>query len=427
MDERGSEFDVVIIGTGAAGLAAGCRLLEAGASVIALEARDRIGGRAVTRPTPLGKPVDLGCEWLHSADRNPWTEIARGLGFVIDDNLPDWGGRVARQLGDAGEAQWRAAHAEFEERMARAAAGPADRAAAELLPAGGRWNPLLGAISSWANGVELERLSVMDHRRYADSGINWRLLDGYGAVIAAYGAAVPVRLSTVVHAIDHRGPMPVVMSEAGVVRCRAVIVSVPSTVLAAGAIRFTPPLPDKLAAAAGLPLGVANKLFLRLDGPAEDFPPDRHMLGATDRVATGSYQLRPHGWPMIAGYFGGRLAVELEAAGAESMAAFAIDELAALFGNDLRRRLAPLASSAWAGDPFARGSYSFALPGRAGARAALAAPVDGRLFFAGEACSPDSFSTAHGAYLSGRAAAEDALSVLRIPAPPDRCDPAAPA
>ena len=81
-----------------------------------------------------------------------------------------------------------------------------------------------------------------------------------------------------------------------------------------------------------------------------------------------------------------------------------IDEIVGFLGNDYRRKLKPLAESRWAHDPFARGSYSHALPGHAGARAVLAAPVDGRLFFAGEATSPHFFSTAHGARDGERAA-----------------------
>ncbi len=95
------------------------------------------------------------------------------------------------------------------------------------------------------------------------------------------------------------------------------------------------------------------------------------------------------------------------------MFSFAADELARLLGNDVRKRMAPLASTAWLQDPWARGSYSFALPGHADDRAVLAAPVDDRLFFAGEACSPNFFSTAHGAWMSGITAAEAALASLR--------------
>jgi monoamine oxidase len=116
---------------------------------------------------------------------------------------------------------------------------------------------------------------------------------------------------------------------------------------------------------------------------------------------------------MIECYFGGALASELEAGGAAAFFAFARAELVGLYGGDFARRVAPLALHGWSGDPFARGAYSYVLPGRADDRAVLAAPVDERLFFAGEACSRDDFSTAHGAYLTGIAAAEQAIKALR--------------
>jgi monoamine oxidase len=129
------------------------------------------------------------------------------------------------------------------------------------------------------------------------------------------------------------------------------------------------------------------------------------------RTAMGSYHLRPFGQPCIEGFFGGSCAQQLEDAGDGALAAASIDEIAALLGNDFRRKLQPLAESRWAHDPYARGSYSHALPGHAGDRAVLAAPVDGRLFFAGEATSPNFFSTAHGARDSGERAAGEVVGI----------------
>ena len=48
--------------------------------------------------------------------------------------------------------------------------------------------------------------------------------------------------------------------------------------------------------------------------------------------------------------------------------------------------------------------------GMADGRATLAAAVDERLFFAGEACSRNDFSTAHGAYETGVAAADQVIA-----------------
>jgi monoamine oxidase len=142
-------------------------------------------------------------------------------------------------------------------------------------------------------------------------------------------------------------------------------------------------------------------------------PKDGNLRGATMRTAMGTYHLRPFGQPCIEGFFGGRLARALEEAGDGAQAAQAIDEIADYLGNDFRRKLKPLAESRWAHDPFARGSYSHALPGHAGQRAVLAAPVDGRLFFAGEATSPKFFSTAHGARDSGERAAGEVIVALK--------------
>ena len=107
------------------------------------------------------------------------------------------------------------------------------------------------------------------------------------------------------------------------------------------------------------------------------------------------------------------LAAGLEREGFAAMATFAIDELAALRGNDIREQLTPLAASSWRADPFARGSYSYAKPGHADDRAVLAEPVDDRLFFAGEACSKHDFSTAHGALHTGVAAAKAVIAARK--------------
>jgi monoamine oxidase len=412
-----SDWDIVIVGAGAAGIAAGRHLAEAGTKFLVLEARDRVGGRALTVGTDLGVAVDLGCEWLHSAERNPWTGIAGDLGFEIDRTLPDWGQRVTRHGGEVAQRAWFAAAGAYYERLEQAAATGIDRPASDFLAPGGEWNGLLGAISTWANGTEPERLSILDYANYSNDMVNWRVLKGYGTLIATYGSSLPVRLSTPVRRIDHRGRRILIETDHGTLDAGAAIVTMSTNLLAAeppepGAIAFLPDLPAKRAAARGVPLGIANKLFLGLSGPPEDFPRDRHEVGATDRAATGSYQLRPHGWPMISCYYGGRLAAELDEAGADAMAAFALDELAGLFGGNVRTRLDPLAASAWVADPWARGSYSIALPGHAGDRGILAEPIDDRLFFAGEACSIEDFGTAHGAFASGRAAAERALAAL---------------
>jgi monoamine oxidase len=170
-------------------------------------------------------------------------------------------------------------------------------------------------------------------------------------------------------------------------------------------------LPDKVDAATRLPLGLADKVMLALDDP-ESLPKEGNLRGATMRTEMGTFHLRPFGQPCIEGFFGGRYARALEDAGDGAIAAASIDEIVSFLGSDIRRKLKPLKESRWAHDPFARGSYSHALPGHADKRAVLAAPVNGRLFFAGEATSPNFFTTAHGAHDSGERAAAEVLAAL---------------
>src|SRR5208282_5760034 len=250
MPESGREFDVVVVGAGAAGLAAAKRLVAARLKIMVVEARDRLGGRALTTHPMPGIALDLGCEWLHSADRNPWTGIARKLGFTIDEKLPDWGSRVAWRQGKAADADWRKARDEFYARLDQASEAPGDRAAVELLESGNRWNPLLRAISTWANGAELDQVSVKDYGRYDPTDVNWRVLEGYGALVARYGEGLPVSLGTTVTRIDHGGIRIRVETGRGDLLARAVIITLPTNVLASGAVGFFPALPGKLAAAA---------------------------------------------------------------------------------------------------------------------------------------------------------------------------------
>ncbi|HXA72076.1 MAG TPA: NAD(P)/FAD-dependent oxidoreductase [Stellaceae bacterium] len=413
MSEALTDADVAVVGAGAAGLAAAHRLRQRGISALVLEARDRIGGRAQTVTTSTGFPVDLGCGWLHSADRNPWVAIARQLGFGVDQTLPGWGGRLLRMgFSEAEQADWFRAREAFYERLEAAAAEP-DRPAITLLEPGNRWNPLLNAISTWANSVELDRLSVHDYSRYDSTDINWRVREGYGALVRKFGADLPVRLGTPVRRIDWSGRTVVLETDAGTLRAKAVILTVPPSVIAAEDIAFGPSLPPaKLAAAHGLPLGINNKLFLALDGDWPEIGANWHVLGSVERTETAVYQLKPLGLPLAEMFTGGKLARDLERAGVAAMTAFALDELAGVFGSRIRKHLTPLAASGWAGDPYARGSYSYALPGHAEDRAVWAETLENRIFFAGEATSARDFSTTHGAYLSGVEAAERAVGLV---------------
>ena len=405
-----SKTEVAIIGGGAAGIAAGRRLREASIDCLLIEARPRLGGRAWTITDPSGFALDLGCGWLHSADRNPWATVAQAQGRTIDKTPPPWtrpslpiGFPLAEQH-DFGNAMER-----FYERVEAAASKSPDVTAASVLEPDDRWNNLIVAVGTFISGAELDKISARDFVNYDDNGVNWRVVEGYGATIAAAGDGLPVVLDCPVRRIDRRGQRLKIETAKGTITADQAIVTLPSTVLAENENLFAPALPEKTRAARGLPLGLADKLFLSLDD-AEEFEADSRLFGATDRSAVAAYHLRPFGRPQIEAYFGGQLALDLEAQGERAFFDFAVSELVNLLGGAFARRIKPIHMHRWGADPFARGSYSYALPGMADCRAALAAPVDGRLYFAGEACSRGDFSTAQGGWITGVSAADQIIA-----------------
>lgn len=408
----------VVIGGGAAGIAATRTLQDAGHDALLIEASDRLGGRARSIPLATlfsrqgvtadqlsafaGNHVDAGCGWLHSARRNPWTSIAEATGFSVDRSEANWRTQW-RDLGfpPADQLASSDAYQSWNARALAALDGP-DRPLSDFIDAEDKWRPKIDAISGYANGANLAEVSLHDWAAYEDAATddNWTVKEGYGTLVTSHAAGLTVRLSTPITRIDHSGGRLKLDTPAGTIEADHVIVCVPTTVLATAQIVFDPPLPDKHAAAADLPLGLADKVFLHVD--RREWPTNAHLVGNPYAACTASHRLSPFGWPIVESFFGGDCAEMLEDRDA---AQFAIDELVGLLGNDWRNHITPLTATRWRNEPYIGGSYSHARIGKAAQRGVLAAAVDGRIHFAGEACHPYDFSTAHGAYETGVAAA----------------------
>lgn len=407
-----ADIDVVIVGGGAAGIGAARRLAASGLSVVLIEATSRLGGRAWTHEVS-GLPLDLGCGWLHSGDRNAWTRIAEAGGFAIDRREPAWG----VQYGDLGfapaeQAAARRAFAAWIQRMATTP--PPSDCAADALEPDGPWTAYLQALSGFISGARLERLSAADYMAYdrAATGENWRAPAGYGSLIAAsFPAGVALRLATPAQSIELEPQGAAIATPGGTIRAQAAILTVSTAVLAGDTIKLAAALEPWRQAAELLPLGRDEKLFLEITGDGV-FAPETQVLGDPRDARTGAYYIRPFGRQVIEGFVGGDGARAVEEEGPAAGFAYAIDQLAHLFGSGVRGKLRPLVASGWGRMTQVGGAYSYALPGHAAARQTLARAFEQRLFFAGEATNARDFSTAHGAHDSGVRAADEAIAAL---------------
>jgi monoamine oxidase len=414
MAEIPSSPDIAVIGAGAAGLGAGRRLKELGVSFAVLEAAHRVGGRGYTEEIAPGVPFDLGCHWLHSASLNPFVAMADAAGFTYRKGTFD------RSLNFASD--WTASTDvkdcdDFLERsyaaLREAHAAGRDVSVADVVE---RDSPWTGYFDYWISlnaSVDSDQISAVDFYNYRDTGEDWPLKEGYGTLIARLAQGLPIQLNTAVTNIDLGGKELRLTTPEGAVAVKAIIVAVSTGILGGGGIRFTPDLPDwKQQAIAALPLGCHNRIGLLFDRNVfgDDHPRGTILLSSDSEPM--SFKIRPFGYDYVVGLTGGRFADWLERAGIEASVDLAGENLKKAFGSNITKHVVRHLVTAWRGDPWVKGAYSAARPGTVGQRPRLAEAIDGRLFFAGEATSSEFFATAHGAYLSGIRAADEAHGAI---------------
>ena len=407
--------DGIVIGAGAAGIAAGRTLAERGLTCRVLEAASRIGGRAWTESETLGVRFDRGCAWFHCADRNPLRMQAQRLGFGYSGNPHLVYHRRGRFADDAEAERLRAAVAADTERLAAAGVAGVDAPAAAHLDPNADHAAVRDYLLTAINAVPPVAYSTLDAAADQDTGQDWVAHDGMGCLLQRLAEPLAVTTDCPVTRIVHDADGVRVTTAEGDVTARSAIVTVSTAVLAAGAITFDPPLPAAhQQAVAALPLGLAEKIALRFRTVPWSFPPNTYLVVDPGNGASAfGFHLAPGGQPLAVGYAGGATAQWLATADEQQAGDFALEYLEWAFGEGVRRACVAATRTAWQCDPWVQGSYSAARPGAGpGVRRQLAAPAAPRLLIAGEATDPVDFATVHGAWQSGERAAQEAAGLL---------------
>ncbi|UGV24475.1 FAD-dependent oxidoreductase [Rhodopseudomonas boonkerdii] len=415
------DVDVVVIGAGAAGVAAARRIQAAGRRVIVLEASAQIGGRCATDSSTFDVPLDLGARWLHTPETNALVKLARGAGIEVSPSPPSQKLRIGRRNARAAETEDLLATFVRATRAIDEAARRGDNSCAAALPKDlGDWNATVDfALGAYATGKDLKDLSALDQSRAEDRAISVATRQGLGVVMAKLGESVPVALSTPATRITWSGRDIGVETASGRIAARAVIVTVSSNVLNAGAIKFTPELPKRqLDAAAKLTLGSYDRIALELKGNPLGLGRDELMIEQSTSARTGALFANIGGSSLctvdVAGSFGRGLAAQGEAA----MVDFAAEWLTKLFGSDVKNAVQRSKVTRWDTSPFILGAMSAASPGGQFARRVLAEPL-GNLFIAGEATHETLWGTVDGAWQTGERAASAALKKIGAVKEPD--------
>jgi monoamine oxidase len=450
------EYDALVIGAGAAGLAAARALSDHGLAVAVLEARDRIGGRIyTTRPARMFAPVELGAEFVHGRPREVF-EIARAADLTLCELDGAIWAAAEGQLNEIGHEDDAAEDAFSMDNILTAirewqGEDCTVRAFMDERFPGERWAAARGRVTGYVEGYDAayaDRVSVrwLAQTEAAATSIDgerqFRIVDGYERVPGWLRDGLDpertaLRLNTVCREVRWSRHQVEVIASSPLgaalepVSARAAIVTLPLGVLAAppdapGAVRFTPELPDKPAAIAALEMGHAIKVALRLRDtfwdtgaqahPAMPLMPRWSFLFSEDDVMPTWWTQHPLSAPLLTGWAGGPRAARLASQSDTSIREQALAALARVLGprqSDLEARVDAVWVHNWSADPFARGAYSYVRAGGLAAPRQLAEPVEGTIFLAGDATdSAGHTGTVHGALATGAHAARQLIAHL---------------
>jgi len=407
-------IDVVIVGAGAAGIAAARLIAASGRKFVLIEAADHIGGRCITDTHTFGVPYDRGAHSIHMPDINPVTKLTARRGIEVYPAPASQKVRIGRRYAREGELEDFLALQGRANRAIADAARKGDVACSQALPSDlGDWRPSIEfVLGPYGCGKDLTQVSAADFAKSAERNADAFCRQGFGTLIASFAEGIAVKLSTPATMIDTRRDVAVETPN-GTIAARAAIVTSSTNVIASGAIKFTPELPKRQTDAfVKLSLGSYDHIALELADNPLGFESDDLVFEKSADSHTAAILANVSGTPLclieVAGTFGRNLAAHGEAA----MVNFAADWLAGLYGSDVKRAIKRSHATRWNYEPLALGAFSAAAPGGQGARRILMEPVQNAVWFAGEAVHETLWGTVGGAWESGERAADAVLRRL---------------
>jgi monoamine oxidase len=407
-----NQFDVVVVGAGVAGLAAARRLRELGRTVQVVEAAGRVGGRAFTDRHTFSVPFDLGCAWLHQADRNPLTPIARRLQLHLHDHEQaaqhfwDDGASLPPEAASAVDAARHALEQQMEE------AGSPDRSLGSLLDPASGWaeQVALRWIAELDAGGDADDLSVQGIVDQGSEFPNWLVEEGMGRIVESLAEGLDVALNQPVTRIEQLPRGVKVSTPGGDIRASHCVVTVSTGVLRSEAIRFVPGLANAMLAALDvLPMGHFNKVVLEFDGPLPGFAPGDWLTeGRTFQPGKAlTFVVNPFGSHLVVALAGGAYGRQLSTLPLRDATEEVLARLRKCLGSLHGLRLSHSLNTDWSVNPLFHGGYAYLRTGGGEARKTLATAGSERIHFAGEATADELAQTCGGAYLTGLRVAQE--------------------
>jgi monoamine oxidase len=422
------DAEVVIVGAGAAGIAAARRIAAAGRRFILIEATDHIGGRCITDTHTFTTPFDRGAHWIHLPDSNPLTRLAPPRGIEIYPAPASQKVRIGLRNAREGELE---DYLSAQVRAMRAiddAGRKADGACAQALPDDlADWRSTVEfVLGPYAFGRDLAQLSAADFGRAAERRADAFCRQGFGGLLSALGAGIAVQLSTPATAIEIDRNVAV-QTPKGTITARAAIVTLSTNVISAGRIQFTPALPQRLLDAFGsLSLGSYDHIALELNGNPLGLDSDDLVFEKSADTHTAAILGNVLGTQLCLVEVAGSFGRDLSARGEAAMVDFAGEWLARLYGAEVKKAVNRAAATRWNADAWTLGAASAAAPGGQLARSILSEPLRDSVWFAGEAVHQSLWGTVGGAWESGERAADAVLRRLRGEKEPVAAEPEKP-